>query len=81
MQLILFTVRLIIYGQFTLVTNATDPHDPKVRIQTTVHCVLRNVNNIDVPSSIVIVDYEENTYNKNDLRDIRTGVEVVCVAV
>ena len=80
--MVLFTVKLIMYGEFTSVTNSSNPQQPAqmdFTIETTVHSVLRNDDNIDVSSSIIIKDHE-NPCHKH-LANIRTGVQVVCISV
>ena len=84
--MVLFVAKLIIYGEFTSVTNSSRAEDPKytdVIIQTTVHCVLRNDDNVDVSSSVVIKDYEHSHDGRcvNNLRNLPKGEEVVCVTV
>ena len=81
-MMVLFAVKLIIYGEFTSVTNSSNPQQPAqmdFTIETTVHCVLRNDDNVDVSSSIVIKDHENPCHEH--LANICTAVQVVCLSI
>ena len=84
LMMVLFVAKLIIYGEFVSVTNSTRTEDPKytdVVIQTTVHYVLRNDDNVDVSSSIVIEDHEHPQDGRcvNNLRNLRGSGMCICL--